>query len=319
MTIKKLSSGPDFLCIGAQKAGTSWLWNQLSRHPKVWVAPNKELHYFDRDSKYPTPNGLDKKILAARLKDDRWVKETQEILCDRISKRRPKVVQWWSNYLLSDYSDEWYLSLFNHVPDKISGEITPSYSILSRDDVAEMSRLLPHVKIIFLLRNPIDRAWSMLRFASKLGQDIDFDNIDSLILEINDERQTARSDYQRTLEIYSDFFDSNDILVAFYDALLYQPETLITEILSFLGVTDPMINQLALSKVANASPKVDIPEDVLRYLREKYKNELCSLSDKYSSYCSAWLREIEDESMGLEELKSMKASFRLGDVGLRLY
>src|SRR3954454_22181194 len=41
-------SGPDFLCIGAQKAGTGWLYEQLRSHPDFWMPPMKELHYFDR-------------------------------------------------------------------------------------------------------------------------------------------------------------------------------------------------------------------------------------------------------------------------------
>ena len=36
-----------FVCIGAQKAGTTWLARMLSRHPQVFVTPVKEIHYFD--------------------------------------------------------------------------------------------------------------------------------------------------------------------------------------------------------------------------------------------------------------------------------
>ena len=38
---------PSFLCIGAQKAATSWLHKNLLEHPDVWMPPLKELHYFD--------------------------------------------------------------------------------------------------------------------------------------------------------------------------------------------------------------------------------------------------------------------------------
>src|SRR5438093_12007205 len=38
---------PDFLCVGAQKAGTSWLYRQLEPHPDFWMPPIKELHYLD--------------------------------------------------------------------------------------------------------------------------------------------------------------------------------------------------------------------------------------------------------------------------------
>jgi hypothetical protein len=43
------ASGPDFMCIGAQKAGSRWLYDQLALHPSFWMPPIKELqlHYFD--------------------------------------------------------------------------------------------------------------------------------------------------------------------------------------------------------------------------------------------------------------------------------
>jgi hypothetical protein len=39
---------PDFFCVGAQKGGTSWLYQQLQSHPDFWMPPIKELHYFDK-------------------------------------------------------------------------------------------------------------------------------------------------------------------------------------------------------------------------------------------------------------------------------
>jgi len=45
------SPGPDFLCIGAHKAGSTWLYQQLDSHPDFWMPPVKELHYFDQLSR----------------------------------------------------------------------------------------------------------------------------------------------------------------------------------------------------------------------------------------------------------------------------
>ena len=42
---------PDFLCVGAQKGGTTWLYQQLDSHPDFWMPPVKELHYFDQLSR----------------------------------------------------------------------------------------------------------------------------------------------------------------------------------------------------------------------------------------------------------------------------
>jgi hypothetical protein len=40
-------AGPDFLCVGVHKGGTTWLYQQLDSHPDFWMPPLKELHYFD--------------------------------------------------------------------------------------------------------------------------------------------------------------------------------------------------------------------------------------------------------------------------------
>lgn len=42
---------PDFICIGAQKAGTTWLYEQLRRHPDVWM-PGKEPNTFYRAKRW---------------------------------------------------------------------------------------------------------------------------------------------------------------------------------------------------------------------------------------------------------------------------
>lgn len=39
---------PDFICIGAQKAGTTWLYVTLGRRPEIWFPPFKEFHFLIR-------------------------------------------------------------------------------------------------------------------------------------------------------------------------------------------------------------------------------------------------------------------------------
>src|ERR671918_378664 len=60
-------SVPTFLGIGAQKARTSWLYQHLREHPNVWMPPEKELHYFDRSTSYPSPNNLATASPTSRL------------------------------------------------------------------------------------------------------------------------------------------------------------------------------------------------------------------------------------------------------------
>ena len=51
MSCRETHSTPDFIGIGAQKAGTTWLHRNLQAHPEIWMPTEKELHYFDEKIK----------------------------------------------------------------------------------------------------------------------------------------------------------------------------------------------------------------------------------------------------------------------------
>ncbi|MBK7919375.1 MAG: sulfotransferase [Chloroflexi bacterium] len=65
---------PDFLCIGAQKAGTTWLYQALRQHPQVSMPPIKENHYFDR-GKRPYALDLLSKHAPTRRRFLRWLRD----------------------------------------------------------------------------------------------------------------------------------------------------------------------------------------------------------------------------------------------------
>ena len=60
---------PDFLGIGAQKAGTKWLYDQLIPHPQVYLTPIKEIHYWDVYRKLKLEG---KSSLLQRVRNEKW-------------------------------------------------------------------------------------------------------------------------------------------------------------------------------------------------------------------------------------------------------
>ncbi len=60
---------PDFICIGAQKAGPSWLRANLQKHPQIWMPSVPELHYFDESL---VPSMLPPPLAQERTADDTW-------------------------------------------------------------------------------------------------------------------------------------------------------------------------------------------------------------------------------------------------------
>src|SRR5215207_874121 len=149
---------PNFLVIGAQKAGTTWLHRNLQTHPRIWMPKEKELHYFDE--KIRTDTSIKDKLFGKQPTDERWRRQVKRQLRGYKKKFSLQDFAWDSKYFLMKPSDEWYASLFEQGRGKITGETTPDYSILGRKVIAHVHEIMPETKIVLMMRNPIERAWS---------------------------------------------------------------------------------------------------------------------------------------------------------------
>ena len=101
-----------------------------------------------------------------------------------------------------------------------------------------MYKLSPDAKIVFIIRNPIDRSLSHLKFFHQTrGKSINELSIDEIKLFLNSKNQTLRSDYLRTLYNYSKVFSPANILVGFYDAIVDNPHAFLNDVVVFLEQT----------------------------------------------------------------------------------
>jgi hypothetical protein len=290
------TSNIDFICIGAQKAGTTWLWRMFRQLSEFTLPPVKELHYFDRSKRYPSPNKLAEPYLINRLKDIQWVKYLLKTSTYHIRYTSWSKFPWLFNWYFSTYRDEWYLSLFKSL-DGIAGEISPSYSILEKEDVKKMHDLLPDVKLIFLLRNPIERAWSLHRFGISKGfvsaGSVDYQrfakNIGSTAID-------PRADYISTLENFTAFFHPEQLLIGFYDAIKENPVQLLSDIVGFLGGDISKIkDECKLHERVNVSMPIDMPIEIREALKEKYYAMMKELSVTLGGYCAKWFNDLYQE------------------------
>jgi hypothetical protein len=72
----------------------------------------------------------------------------------------PASLLWDLRFFARSPSDRWYASLFDGGKRKTTGEVTPQYSIIKDEGVARIDRLMPNARIIFLMRNPIDKVYA---------------------------------------------------------------------------------------------------------------------------------------------------------------
>jgi hypothetical protein len=139
-------SCPDFLCVGAQKAGTSWLYRQLEAHSDFWMPPVKELHYLDQLNR------------TKRFHDPRCGDKRDASFLDSMHNLRGRF------YLdLGRYGQ-----LFQHKGERLSGDISPAYSTLNDEIIERVVNHFPDLKVVFLARDPVERAWSQLSMGVRL-------------------------------------------------------------------------------------------------------------------------------------------------------
>lgn len=302
---KSLGLARHFLVIGAQRSGTSWLYRNLNRHPDFWLAPVKEIHFFDRSPQYATPShhalppgwrrlsviftpSPSQKMVRRYLKPLTWYRKAET---DRWA------ALWFSlSYLLSNIGPDWYRRLFMFGGDKITGDLTPGYSLLADEDVAVARELLPEARIVMVLRNPIERAWSNFKL-----------NAQFYGFSLTDERAARRffsksavfqrGDYASILRRWRRYFGPERFHLAYYEDLVEDPETLLRSILQFLGArSDPC--PADVYRRVNASVPVEIPTDIRKALAQQYRDSLRELCRIEPGRAEIWLREAEHLGRG---------------------
>jgi hypothetical protein len=283
---------PDFVGIGAQKAGTTWLGHNLQLHPQIWMPDIKELHYFDErvnDPRNPVSR-LHGKMTGKGAVDRRWRRQVGKRL--RRQWRRPSLedLLWDLRYYAGAPGDGWYASLFAPGRGKVRGEITPAYSTLGPDSIARVHDLLPEAKLIFMMRNPIERAWSQLVMRLDKAGKREVGPSRHRKLQRNFEREgyRARTDYLQTLENWSAFYPEERIFVGFLEDVHFYPEKLLCSVYEFLDV-DPSFKPQEVGKRVHARSAGRMFAESALYLARLYREELSLLDARFGGYASFWL------------------------------
>lgn len=283
MTIDR---GPDFLVIGAQRAGTTWLHRVLQQHPALWLPPVKELHYFDR---------LETKRTILDAKERRRV-GLKKLLC---------LDPWLIDYWLSARSDEWYARLFHRAKAKglITGEITPAYAILDETILRRIKRMNDEIKLIFVMRDPVERAWSAINNAAKKGL-ADLSTVEASIEQARKSGAMARSAYVDTIERLEAVFPANQIHYCFFDNLRDKPEALTTGLFSFLGAEAAPKAKIELPKAINvAAGSRAIPIEFSREMARDYLPMVQRLSRQFHGPPIEWCTRYKS-LLGLSQMNA---------------
>jgi len=295
---------PAFMCIGAQKAGTTWLHTNLEMHPQIWMPPEKELHYFD-EKRYQT-GGIRQRIRGTRAVDNRWRQQVRRQY-RRHRHDGPAGISWTLRYLLGSPADHWYASLFPERNTVTAGEVTPNYSVLPPERIAPIADLIPDLKVILLLRNPLERAWShaqMELVRSKPGKPSDEDFIEHFELP----RSRNLTSYSRILDNWSAAYPEDQLFVGYLEDIHFWPTRFLASVCSFLGVDYP--GSVVTAKVYEGGIR-GFPTTLARALSQIYDDELTLLADRLGGHAAGW-RTMAEVLSG-DTLETLELAYPLWD------
>lgn len=213
---------PDFIIGGAMKSGTSSLHTILSSHPGVYI-PEGEIHFFSVDD-------ITEHFQFFGRVGGEWIEPSYRTHFKR--------------------NLAWYQDFFEPAePDQLIGEDSTIY-LASEKAAPRIAELIPDVKLLFLLRDPVERTHSQYRHMLRTGRALlNFEDT----LQYHPGTLITRSFYRQQLERYLDHFDRDQIHVVIFEDFVENTQQGVDEVCAFLGLRDSVDVNRALSH-ANASP-----------------------------------------------------------------
>ena len=188
-----------------------------------------------------------------------------------------KELKYFSNYLnMCDI--DWYLGCFDGSGDKKRGEISPSYTILPDKIIEMIHSIFPELKIVVLLRDPIERAWSHVKHQYRLKESVFvnyygvFDSISygKMVEALTNSWMLAYSDYLNIIKRWMTFYPKENFYINFFDSVIKEPEVILQEICDHIGVTKEIRwTNLPYQRV-NEGIKKSIPNDIRKFLQSLF-------------------------------------------------
>jgi len=262
------------------------------------MPPLKEIHYFDKRQLARSKNPFYRSHLRKRMRRYGRFKTYRKALTPGNSGFL-RNLSWDAHFFLGRRDNDWYRGVFRPRPGQIAGEITPAYSTMKVKVVEEIHGINPDLRIIYLLRDPIERSWSsaLMTLSKRGGRPVESITDDELMNHFDKAGHTLRSDYVRTLDNWEGVFGREQIFVGFLDEIQNDPRGLLLRVYRFLGVAaDEAHIPAGVSARVNTSPRERsvIPEQYRSHLARMYLPQLQELSERFGEPATDWLRRAEE-------------------------
>ena len=209
-----------------------------------------------------------------------------------------------------------YAEHFSTAQGRVSGDFSNSYAFVSEAKIRFIRAVMPQVKLIVLLRDPVEREWSeFLHRLTMANKDISSLSDDEVRQSLATAPLASAGGYTPLIDGWLNVFPEEQLFVGFYEQMDTQPRKLLSDLFEFLGVTtdidwdDVPYNKVIIPPAGEQYESHDpwrgviatkprntsalLPEHHRAFLRELYERELAALRACYGDHVAHWGRERE--------------------------
>ncbi|MBI3862012.1 MAG: sulfotransferase domain-containing protein [Planctomycetia bacterium] len=240
-----------------------------------------------------------------------------------------KEVKYFSNRFATE-DLRWYLGQFREGLGKSKGEAPPSYSLLPRSTIRIVRQLMPDLKLVFLMRDPIARAWSHARhcfrfreanFKGRLGA-IDTVSDAEWIENLADDWNRLCGDYLGQLQRWLSVFPREQLFLAFFDDIVDSPRATLHQLFKFLGVDEGFADSSDVAlEAANVGLTHQMPARVAAHLTRLYGPRTRELAEFLArefdlQVPNSWHAVLDDQAQSSGECHAV-IDWQVDDARLR--
>lgn len=245
---------PDFFIAGPQRTGTTWLHAVLRDHPQVLLSEPKELYFFSRvgDRSHPRFESARLDWYLDHFRDPwpRWLRKQARSLLRFGRPYRPLV----------------------------RGEATASYAAMDRERIEEIAALNPNAKVLIMVRDPVERAWSHAKkdLVRNRGKHSDQVTDQEWQVFFRDPYQIRCARYEENIANWEACLGAPNVFVATFEEVEQSPEALLRRVTRFLGVSDDerYVDPKLLRHVVNPTGRSAVPDKFRALLETLLTSEI---------------------------------------------
>lgn len=291
-----MTRSPDFLCVGAQKAATSWLFVMLRSVEGVFLPAIKESNYLIERAQ--TDGGWARGYRLSQVEQERAfyamggpvVRPTSAIMAQL-------------DHLGAEHvSDDWYREVFSFAREgAVTGEICPSYMNIPMSGIHRAMGINPDLRVLLIIRDPIDRLWSQLRMEMRyglVGRDLDSLLADRAAMQ----HYLDFTDYSGSIERWSSCTGGLRLCLVLYDHICADPGGVLEEVIGFIGA--PGLGRRVLGRPGGLDVRVN--QGQAERLSSRHRSRLLGLlGDQY-----AYLGRLYPDAVGRWMARHLEAISR---------